>query len=76
MIRGDALALLKVLIAAAWADNRLSQSEMNYLKTLARRFNLSDADWVELEPYLEDASSESEVDAFFKDMLARIATPI
>jgi len=76
MIRSDALALLKVLIAAAWADNRLTQSEMNYLKTLARRFNLSDENWTELEPYLEDAPSQEEVDALFKDLLARIATPI
>jgi uncharacterized tellurite resistance protein B-like protein len=76
MIRADALALLKVLIAAAWADRRLSQSEMNYLKTLSRRFNLSDADWAELEPYFEDAPSESETDALFKDLLARIATPL
>ena len=76
MIRADALALLRVLIAAAWADNRVSQSEMNYLKTLARRFNLSDADWTELEPYLEDAPSEAEVDTLFKDLLARIATPL
>ena len=76
MLRADALALLKVLIAAAWADHRLSQSEMNYLKILARRFNLSDADWVELEPYLEDAPLEAEVDALFKDLVARIATPL
>lgn len=76
MLRADALALLKVLIAAAWADNRLSQSEMNYLKTLSRRFNLSDTDWTELEPYLEDAPSESEVDGLFKDLLAHIATPV
>jgi uncharacterized tellurite resistance protein B-like protein len=76
MIRADALALLKVMLAAAWADHRLSQSEMNYLKTLARRFNLSDTDWVELEPYVEDAPSESETVALFKDLLARIATPL
>ena len=76
MLRADALALLKVLIAAAWADNRLSQSEMNYLKTLSRRFNLSDTDWTELEPYLEDSPSEAVVDGLFKDLLARIATPV
>jgi uncharacterized tellurite resistance protein B-like protein len=76
MIRTDALALLKVLIAAAWADRRLSQSEMNYLKTLARHFRLSDADWAELEPYFEDAPSESETDTLFKDLLGRIATPL
>ena len=34
-----ALALLKVLIAAAWADSRLSQAEMNYLKDLAQKFH-------------------------------------
>ena len=76
MIRADALALLKVLIAAAWADNRLTQSEMNYLKGLARRFNLSDADWTELEPYLEDAPPQEEIEALFKDLLARIGTPV
>jgi uncharacterized tellurite resistance protein B-like protein len=75
MMRADALALLKVLIAAAWADSRLSQSEINYLKTLAKRFNLSDTDWLELEPYLEDPPSEKDVDALFQDLLARIATP-
>lgn len=76
MMRADALALLKVLIAAAWTDSRLSQSEINYLKTLAKRFNLSDTDWLELEPYLEDPPSENDVNALFQDLLARIATPL
>jgi len=69
-----ALALLKVLIAAAWADSRLSQAEMNYLKDLAQKFHLNDEDWLELEPHLEDPPSESETKAFFQDLLARIAT--
>ena len=76
MMRADALALLKVLIAAAWADSRLSQSELNYLKSLAKRFNLSDGDWLELEPYLEDPPSQNDVDVLFQDLLARIATPM
>ncbi len=70
----SALALLKVLIAAAWADSRLSQAEMNYLKDLAQKFHLNDEDWLELEPHLEDPPSESETKAFFQDLLARIAT--
>ena len=46
MIRtSNALALLKVLAAVAWADSSFSQSEMNYLKELARRFNLDDEEW-------------------------------
>jgi len=69
-----ALALLKVLIAAAWADSRLSQAEMNYLKDLAQKFHLNDEDWLELEPHLEDPPSEIETKAFFQDLLARIAT--
>ena len=70
----NALALLKVLIAAAWVDSKISQSELNYLKALAKTFNLSDADWLELEPHLEDPPSENEVDGFFKDLLAKIST--
>ena len=70
----DALALLKVLIAAAWADSRLSQSELHYLKALAQKFNLNDADWLALEPHLEDPPSEDEVKAFFQDLLSRTAT--
>jgi uncharacterized tellurite resistance protein B-like protein len=76
MMRSDALALMKVLIAAAWADNRLSQSEINYLKVLAKRFNLSDTDWLELEPHLEDRPPEAETHALFQDLLLRIGTPI
>jgi len=76
MLRSDSLALMKVLIAAAWADSRVTQSEVNYLKSLAQRFRLNDDDWLELEPYLEDRPSAGDVDALFKDLLARIATPI
>jgi uncharacterized tellurite resistance protein B-like protein len=76
LTRSDALALLKVLIAAAWADSRLTQAEINYTKTLARKFRISDSDWIELEPYLEDPPSEAEIDALFRDLLSRIATPI
>jgi uncharacterized tellurite resistance protein B-like protein len=69
-----ALALLKVLIAAAWSDTQLSQAEMNYLKDVARKFHLNDEDWLELEPHLEDPPSERETRAFFQDLLDRIAT--
>jgi len=76
MTRADTLALFKVLIAAAWADSKLTQSEINYLKTLGKRFGVRDDDWLELEPYLEDRPSPSDTDALFKDLLARIATPV
>ena len=75
LTRGDAIALLKVLIAAGWADGRFTQSEMNYIKSMAQRFRLADADWLELEPWLEDAPSDKEVDEMFRDLLKRIGTP-
>jgi hypothetical protein len=36
LMQTDVLALLKVLIAASWADSRLSQTELNYIKALAQ----------------------------------------
>lgn len=75
LTRSDTLALLKVLISAAWADSRLTQAEINYLKALGRRFHMTDAEWLQLEPYLEDPPSEPEIDHLFRDLLSRIATP-
>jgi uncharacterized tellurite resistance protein B-like protein len=75
LTRADNLALLKVLIAAAWADSQLSQSEINYIKTLMKRFQLNDLDWIELEPLLEDAPGEAETEELFRDLLSRLAAP-
>ena len=73
--RSNTLALLKVLLAAAWADSRLTQSELNYVKNIARKFDLADEDWLELQPHLEDPPSEEETHALFQDLLGTIATP-
>jgi|GEM_PF-1463965 len=75
LTRSDALALLKVLIAASWADSRISHAEMNYVKALAQRFDLADSDWLELEPYLEEPPTDQEIDNLFRDLLRRIAAP-
>ncbi len=75
MTRSDVIALLKVLIAAAWADGRLSQAELNYTKALAAKFRLSETDWLALEPHLEDPPGEKEIDEMFRDLLHRIGTP-
>ena len=48
------LAMLKCLAAIAWADKELSNEELNYLKHLALKFNLSDESWRKLEPYFDD----------------------
>ncbi len=75
MVRtSKALAPLKVLITAAWADSKLSQSELNYIKELARHFGLNDDDWFELQPYIEDPVSDEEREAVLRDLLARVST--
>ena len=75
MVRNStALALLKVLITAAWADSELSQSELNYIKELARRFKLNDEEWFQLQPYIEDPVSEEEQMAVIQDLLSRIGS--
>lgn len=76
LTKADTLALLKVLLAAAWADSKVTQSELNYIKVLAQKFRLTDEDWLQLQPYIEDPPSEEEVDALFADLLSRIATPL
>ena len=76
MVRtSNALALLKVLATAAWADSTFSQSEMNYIKELARRFSLEDEEWFALQPYLEDPPTEDETEAVLRDLLTRIGSP-
>ncbi len=75
LTRADSVALLKVLIAAAWADSGLSQSELNYIKMLAKQLQLTDADWHELEPHLEERPNERDIEALFRDLLLRIGTP-
>src|SRR5579872_4311022 len=74
LTKGDSIALLRVLIAAAWADGKVTQSELNYVKLLAQRFRLSDEDWTELQPYLEDPPKDQEVKALFEDLLNRLGT--
>jgi uncharacterized tellurite resistance protein B-like protein len=75
LTKADTLALLKVLLAAAWADSKLTQSELNYIKLLAAKFRLTDEDWLQLQPYIEGPPTDAEVKELFDDLLSRIATP-
>ena len=69
------LAMLKCLAAIAWADKELSNEELNYLKHLALKFNLSDESWIKLEPYLDDPIPLEEGEGLIKDFLVHIKTP-
>ena len=54
------VALLKLLLALAWADGRVHASELNFIKRLVLRFGLDDQIWAELDPYLEEPVAEAE----------------
>lgn len=69
-----ALALVRVLLTAAWADSRITQSELNHVKAIARRFHFNDEEWLALQPFFEDPPKDSERDAFLQELLAEIAT--
>lgn len=68
------LALLQCLVAIAWADRKLGNEELNYLKQLALTFKLSDESWRKLEPYLDDPISLEEGEKLIREFLVHIKT--
>ncbi|MEM9445816.1 MAG: TerB family tellurite resistance protein [Verrucomicrobiota bacterium] len=68
--------LAKLVICAAWADEKLSHEEMNALKDLL--FNLdyiSGEDWAILNMYLESPVTEEETNVILQRVLDAIRTP-
>lgn len=63
------LSYLKILAALAWADGELTNSELNYIKNLAIKFQLPDKVWNELEPLLYDAITVDEAEVILKNSL-------
>jgi uncharacterized tellurite resistance protein B-like protein len=55
------MALAKVIIAAAWADGKISNEEINSLKDLLFRLpDMTARDWAELDIYTESPVDEKE----------------
>jgi len=70
-----AMALGKVIIAAAWADGNVSREEINSLKDLL--FQLPDmtaSDWAELEIYIEAPVGEAERARLVDDLRATLSS--
>ena len=61
-------ALLKLLVAVAWADGKIQASELNFIKRLVLRFGLDDEIWAELEPYLEESVDDAERQALAESL--------
>jgi uncharacterized tellurite resistance protein B-like protein len=70
--KGDKkLDVLRVLIAAAWADGEISWQEMNSLKSYFRELDLDDEQLGALEPYLVDPIEQREAETIITDFLER-----
>lgn len=77
-----AMALAKVIIAAAWADGELTLDEINDLKRLlaelgqtSGNFALTAEEWAELEIYLHSPVEAAERARLIADLRDLIATP-
>lgn len=77
------LALAKVIIAAAWADNELSNEEQNCLKDLLYKLpethktgnrRLNAQEWARLEMYIESPVEADERGQLIEDLKAALRT--
>jgi len=68
-------ALIRVLIALAWADGEISNEELNFLKDFFFKFDFSGEDWAKIELYLEDPIPPEEAEALIKDFVQRLSSP-
>lgn len=78
------MALAKVIIAAAWADNELTNEEQNCLKDLLYKLpeshttgnrHLNATEWARLEMYIEAPVGEGEREELVEDLKAALRTP-
>lgn len=68
-------ALLKLLVAVAWADGKIQASELNFIKRLVLRFGLDDEIWGELEPYLDEPVDDAERQALAATLRDHLRMP-
>ncbi|MFQ5945300.1 MAG: TerB family tellurite resistance protein [Anaerolineae bacterium] len=70
------MALAKVLIAVAWADQEIAQEEVNSLKDLLFRLpDLSARQWEELQVYLDKPVDAEERQRLVDELLSTLITP-
>lgn len=69
------MALAKVLIAVAWADQEITQEEVNSLKDLLFRLpDLSARQWEELQVYLDAPVGADERQRLVEELLSTLVT--
>ncbi len=66
-------ALIRVLIALAWADGEISNEETNFLKDFFFKFDFTGEDWAKIEMYLEDPIPPEEAENLVQDFVLRLS---
>jgi uncharacterized tellurite resistance protein B-like protein len=66
------VAFLQVLACAAWADERVSNAEINFLKRFVREFNLGGDEWAQVEMYLDEPVDAAERKRVTRRFLSRV----
>ncbi len=65
-------ALIRVLIALAWADGEISNEETNFLKDFFFKFDFTGEDWAKIEMYLEDPIPPAEAESLVQDFVLQL----
>jgi uncharacterized tellurite resistance protein B-like protein len=68
------VSFLKALIAAAWADGELSTEEIKTLSYYLERFQITEAEYSELQPLLDQALDPSAAQTLLEEQLQELAT--
>lgn len=63
---------LKVLACVAWADEEVTNAELNFIKQFVRRFDLSGDEWMEVELYLSERVDAEEMRQVTRRFFSRV----
>jgi len=63
---------LKVLACVAWADEEVTNAELNFIKQFVRRFDLSGDEWTQVEVYLTEKVDAEEMRQVTRRFISRV----
>ena len=63
---------LKVLACVAWADEEVTNEELNFIKQFVRRFDLSGEEWTQVEVYLAEKVNAEEMRQVTRRFFSRV----
>lgn len=66
---------LKVLACVAWADEEVTNAELNFIKQFVRRFDLSGDEWMQVELYLSERVDVEEMRQVTRRFFSRVRRP-